>query len=272
VTEIQEHRAAETTGSFAENRIEADGFDIRYLQAGNGTPVVYFHGGGGLHISPALELLAGRFQLTAFELPGFGRSPENTRTQTLDQLAETMLQALDALGIDQPTLLGTSLGASTALRLALAHPDRATALVLESPSAFRPADWSPQNFTPEQLRAALFAHPDTAPPPEPPEIIQKQVALLQRLVGPNHDADLERRLRGFPMSTLVIFGSKDGLIPPQMGRIYKELMPNCSLVFLYDAAHEMQFDRPDAYAGVVGDFIERQEAFVVATESGLRIH
>ena len=270
MTEIQEHASAAST-SFEEAQLGADGFQIRYLTAGAGAPVVYFHGGGGLHISPALELLAGRFHVTAFEFPGFGHSAENTRTQSLDELAQTMFEALGALDLGKPTLLGTSLGAATALRLALSHPDDVAALILESPSAFRPADWHPQNFTPEQLRAALFAHPETAPAPAPPEIIQKQIGLLQRLLGPNHDPALEERLRGFPMSTLVLFGRKDGLVPPEIGRIYKELMPNSSLVFVYDAAHEIQFDRPEAYAGVVGDFIDRQEAFVVTNESGLLV-
>lgn len=271
MTEIQEHPPSEAAGTFVENQVEADGFDIRYLQAGTGAPVVYLHGGGGLHISRALELLAARFQVTAFEFPGFGQSPENTRTRSLEELAGTIVEAIDAIGLEQPTLIGTSLGAGAALRLALGHPDRIAALVLESPSAFRPADWSPAAFTPEQLRAALFAHPETAFAPAPPEILQKQIGLLQRLLGPNHDTELEQRLRGFPMSTLVVFGTEDGLISPQMGRVYKELLPNCSLVFVYDAAHEIQFDRPEAYAGLVGDFIERQEAFVVATESGLRV-
>ena len=177
VTEIQEHASAAST-RFEEAQLEADGFQIRYLTAGTGSPVVYFHGGGGLHVSSRSNCLAARFQVTAFEFPGFGHSPENTRTQSLDELAETMVEALDALGLENPTLLGTSLGAGTAVRLAVSHPNRVSAMILESPSAFRPADWSPQNFTPEQLRAALFAHADTAPAPEPPEIIQKQIGLV----------------------------------------------------------------------------------------------
>ena len=74
----------------------ADGFTVRYLEAGEGEPVVYFHGGGGLHMSRALDLLGERFRVLAFELPGFGRSPENTRTQSLDDLGETMARAIDS--------------------------------------------------------------------------------------------------------------------------------------------------------------------------------
>jgi hypothetical protein len=38
---------------------------------------------------------------------------------------------------------------------------------------------------------------------------------------------------------------------------------------VYDAAHEMQYDRPQAFADVVGDFVVRQEAFVVNDRSGV---
>lgn len=267
--EIQEDSVLVNGHAFVERHVEADGFRIRVLEAGEGRTVVYFHGGGGLHVSPGLELLAERFRVLAFELPGFGESPENLRTQSLDELAETMAQALDVVVAENVTLLGTSFGAAVALRLSLAHPDRLEAVILESPAAFRPEDWQPHELTPEQLRAAIFVRPENAPAPERPEVVQRQLALMQRLMGPNHDPALEARLRGFAMSTLVMFGTRDGLISPEMGRVYKELLPNCSFVLVYDAAHEIQFDRPEAYACLVGDFIERQEAFIVNADSGV---
>ena len=48
-----------------------------------------------------------------------------------------------------------------------------------------------------------------------------------------------------------------------LGYFYKELMPNCHLVFVYDAGHAISTDRPEAFTEVVGDFIERREAFVI---------
>jgi pimeloyl-ACP methyl ester carboxylesterase len=268
LSEIQEKSVPVIADGFVELRVEADGFSIRALERGVGETVVYFHGGGGLHVSPGLALLAERHKVIAFELPGFGESPENTRPQSLDELAETMVQAVDAAGVATFTLLGTSFGAAVAVRLAVSHADRVEALVLESPAAFRPEESRPHELTPEQLFAALYVHPENAPSPESPEVIRKQLALLGRLRGPNHDQYLEERLRGFELSTLVLFGTSDGLISPRMGRVYKDLMPNCSLVFVYGAAHEIAFDRPEAYANVIADFVERQEAFVVNINSG----
>jgi len=48
-----------------------------------------------------------------------------------------------------------------------------------------------------------------------------------------------------------------------MGRIYKERIPEAFLIYVYNAAHAIQWDRPDTFVEVVADFLERGEAFLV---------
>jgi pimeloyl-ACP methyl ester carboxylesterase len=69
--------------------------------------------------------------------------------------------------------------------------------------------------------------------------------------------------------TLVVFGTEDRVIPPEMGRVYRANMPNCSLAFMYDAGHAIAADRPESAAELVGDFLERHELFVVARDSSV---
>lgn len=71
------------------------------------------------------------------------------------------------------------------------------------------------------------------------------------------------------MPTLVLFGTEDRLTPPELGRHYREILPNCQFVIVYDAAHAIYDDRPDAFAAIVADFLEHREQFVVRRESGL---
>src|SRR5204863_10203622 len=115
-------RVAETASAAArparEGHVEADGFRIRYREAGQGTPLVHLHGAGGLRWSPAHDLLARELRVVGFEVPGFGDSPENTRTQTMAEYAATMTQAADALRLDKFNLWGTAFGGKTALWLA----------------------------------------------------------------------------------------------------------------------------------------------------------
>lgn len=251
---------------FRESHVESDGFRVRYMSAGKGPALVHLHGAGGLRLTPGHDLLSQRFRVIAFEMPGFGTSPENTRTPDMRALAMTMSKAADALGLDQFNLMGTSFGGKTALWLAVQQPERVAALVLEAPAAIRPAGGEPPSGSPEEMARRLYAHPERmAPlPVTDPEVRAKTARLVARLRGPDREADLEARLSGVTTPTLVLFGTLDRVIPPDMGHFYKELMPNCHLVFVYDAGHAISAERPAAFTEVVADFIERREAFVIS--------
>ena len=112
----------------------------------------------------------------------------------------------------------------------------------------------------------LYAHPErlTAVPIPDPAMQAKTRPLVMRLRGPDRDADLEHRLHNLTAPTLVLFGTVDQVIPPEMGQIYKELMPNCHLVFVYDAGHAISTERPEAFTEVAVDFLERHEAFIIS--------
>jgi pimeloyl-ACP methyl ester carboxylesterase len=251
--------------AFREGFVEADGFRIRYMEAGSGAPLVHLHGAGGLRLTPGHDLLARQFRVIAFEMPGFGQSPENTGTQTMRGLGATMAKAIEKLGIDRFNLMGTSFGGKTALWLALQQTERVLAIVLEAPAAIRPEGAPLPSGSPEEMARRLYAHPERVPPTPPPDPVQaKARKLVARLRGPNRDADLERGLAGLSTPTLVLFGTADQVIPPDMGHLYKELMPNCHLVFVYDAGHAISTDRPEAFTEVVADFLERHEAFVIS--------
>lgn len=251
---------------FTEHFVEADGFRIRYLEAGEGTPLIHLHGAGGPGLSRGIALLSAAHRVIAFEMPGFGTSVENTRTANMQELAATMADAIAALGIARYNLLGTSFGAKVALWLAARYPDRVVGMVLESPAAIRPAGAGPPTGTPAEIARALYAHPDRMPalPAPDPAIAAKTRTLAMRLRGPDRDAALEACMRDIRVATLVLFGTRDTVMPPEMGRHYKEQLPNCHLVFVYDTAHAISSERPEAFAEVTLDFLERQGAFVIS--------
>jgi pimeloyl-ACP methyl ester carboxylesterase len=257
--------------AFGEHHVAADGFAIRYLEAGDGPPLVHLHGAGGLRLNPAHDLLARHYRVIAFEMPGFGASPENTSSESIADLARTMGLAATALGLDRFNLMGTSFGGRAALYLAAQSPERVAALVLEAPAAIRPAGSRPPAGTPQEMARLLYAHPERVPPlPAPDPAIQAQTArLVGRLRGPERDPALEALLPGLATPTLVLFGTLDRVIPSTMGRHYKALLPNCNLVLVYDAGHAIGSDRPQAFAEVVGDFLERHEAFIVSRSDTL---
>ena len=259
--------------AFVERYVEVDGFRIRYLEAGSGPPLVCFHASGGPRLSRGHELLAERHRVILFEAPGFGQSAVNERSESMADLARTMASAVAAIGIERYSLWGTSFGGRLACWLAVQFPERLDALVLVAPAAILPEGHTSRTAgVPLADRAGLyFAHPERQPPSPPPDpaVIAKQEALVGRLRGPNRDADLEARLAGLNVPTLVLFGTEDRLIPSEMGRVYREIMPNCHLVLVYDSGHHIDADRPEAFASVVLDFLERHEQFLVARTSSL---
>ena len=257
---------------FTEGYVEADGFRIRYREAGQGEPLVSLHGAGGMKLYHSHALLAAQYRVIVFEVPGFGQSPANERSQSMPELARTMAQAVTNLGIERFNLMGNSFGGKLALWLAVQQPERIQALILVAPAAIRPEGAAPpQALSSEELMARLYAHPERqAPlPPVVPAIRAKQQTLVRRVMGPARDEALESRLPSLNVPVLVVFGTLDRMIPPEMGRLYCEKLPNCHLVLVYDAAHEVDADRPEAFVSVASDFMQRHEAFLVSRQSGL---
>jgi pimeloyl-ACP methyl ester carboxylesterase len=128
---------------FNEGYIEADGFRIRYKEAGQGEPLVSLHGAGGMRIYRSHALLAEQYRVIVFEVPGFGQSPANERSQSMPEIALTMAQAVSNLGLERFNLMGNSFGGKLALWLAVQQPERIQALVLVAPAAIRPEGGPP---------------------------------------------------------------------------------------------------------------------------------
>ncbi len=221
-------RADGFAAAFTEHFVQADGLRIRYLEAGQGNPVVVLHGSEGLTPSPLNNLLAQQFRVIAFEIPGLGQSPVNERPSSLRDLARTLAQAVAVAGLDRYVLVSTSASAPLALWLAIDAQERIDVLVLISPSALLPEG---------------------------------------RTAGFTRDPELERRLADIRAATLVLFGTRDDVIPPEMGRLYVERIPNCYYALVYDAGHVIEAERPEALFAAVRDFLEHRETFVVSRKS-----
>ena len=258
--------------AFSESFVEADGFRIRYVEAGEGEPLVCLHGGGGLRLSGTHDLLAASHRVIAFEVPGFGQSPVNDRSKSLEELAGTMNAAVAALGVSRFNLMGTSFGSKVALWMALRNPEAVPAIVLISPAAIRLAQTTPPTHVPpaEAMRM-LYSHPERVPLQSPPPagLMEKHRALTERLLGPPRDPAFEARLAELNMPVLVLYGTNDPVTPPAGGKLFRAALPNCHLVMVYDAAHAIDGDRPEAAAALIDDFLNRHEQFLVKNTSNL---
>lgn len=240
---------------------------LRYWEAGDGTPLVILHGGGGIDLAPAYERLAQQARVICLELPGFGEGeatrPEPAPPTTFPAVAAAVVEATAELGMDRFSLLGVSFGGATAAWLAARRPELLKRLILVAPAALR-AGGSRPRLGPEEIGRALRAHPERGGPAAPaPDVAARRFAYVDSVLGVADDDALREALHGLDVPTMVVFGTRDGLVPPETGREYKRLIPRSDLVYVYDAAHEVARDRPEAFAELVGDFLERGEAHVV---------
>jgi len=80
-------------------------------------------------------------------------------------------------------------------------------------------------------------------------------------------AELAPRLSGLTTPTLVVLGTGADAGAQQAGRAYVERVANGHLVFVYDTARAVGDQRPEAFAEVVADFLDRHEAFIISRTS-----
>ncbi|WP_033288201.1 alpha/beta fold hydrolase [Amycolatopsis jejuensis] len=248
-----------------EASVHVDGFDIRYRTAGTGDPLVFLHGAGGPAPARTHEILAQDFRVILFEMPGFGGSPANSRHTHAAQLADTMHEAAKQVAGGRYTLIGTSFGSRIASWLAVRHATEIDALVLLAPTGILPDGFRPPTVeTMLGSRAGLYAHPEQIEmrPQLSRETAVRQAEVVGRLLTPR-DEELEDAYRTLSVPTLLLFGTEDRRIPPDLARRYLELNPEFAMLFVYDAAHVLEEERPEATADAIGAFARHRLGFVV---------
>lgn len=116
-----------TTGYAAVN-----GLNMYYEIHGAGEPVVVLHGAFmsidsmGMIVQPLAETR----QVIAVELQGHGRTNDVDRPLTYEQMADDVAALMAEIGVDKADLFGYSMGANTALQVAVRHPEIVDKLVI----------------------------------------------------------------------------------------------------------------------------------------------
>lgn len=124
-------------------RVQADGVHVFYREAGpKDAPVVLLLHGfptSSFQYRELIPRLADKYRVIAPDLPGFGFTEvpaERGYTYTFDNLAKTVEAFTEALGLKRYALYVFDYGAPTGFRLAMAHPERVTAIVSQNGNAY----------------------------------------------------------------------------------------------------------------------------------------
>ena len=121
--------------------VKIDGLSIFYREAGpkEGPTILLLHGlpSSSRMFEPLFARLSDRFHLVAPDYPGFGHSdwPDPKKfAYTFDHIAEIMNHFTEAQGLTRYTLYMQDSGGPVGFRMILAHPERAEALIVQTPS------------------------------------------------------------------------------------------------------------------------------------------
>jgi len=239
--------------------------------------------------------LADRFHVVAPDLPGFGFSDAPDRKKyryTFEQLAKTIDNFTQAIGLDHYAIYVFDYGAPVGLRLALAHPERITAIVSQNGNAYEEGlsqGWNPiqkywQEPTPKN-RAALrdFLTPEATKSQYlhgvqdeklvAPEAYTIDSALLARPSNEEIQLDLfldyasnvalypkfQEYFRAKRPPLLVVWGKNDPFFLPSGADAFRRDNPNAE-VHLYDTGHFALETHQVEIADTIREFLNRTVA------------
>lgn len=262
-----------------------DGLALHVERDGNGPPLLLLHGFTGSTITWSVlrAALRDRFELVAVDLPGHGRSsaPADSARYALPRTAGDLARVLDALGIARGAVLGYSMGGRTALQFALAHPERVSALVLESasPGIADPAERAARVASDEALAAAIerdgveafvdrweqlplwasqrhMLKPVARARLRAERLAQRAEGLAGSLrgAGAGVEPPVLDRLGAVAVPTLLIAGALDAKYVT-LARAMAERLPSARVEIVPEAGHAVHLERPDAFAALVGGFL-----------------
>jgi pimeloyl-ACP methyl ester carboxylesterase len=255
---------------------QVGGYRIHYLEAlpqggGAGTPLVLLHGLGsrGADWIPLIPgLAAAGFHVYAPDLLGYGNSPQPDVDYSIALEESLVLQFLEAMHLSRADVGGWSMGGWVAARLALDHPERVQRLVLyDSAGIYFPATFDASLFIPADAAGLIHLTAMLDPHPKPfPDFVTRAILrklnrngwVIRRAVASmtaGRDL-LDFRLPSLQTPTLIVWGSKDALIPLAVGESMHRLIPRSSLDVLVGCGHLAPGQCPhSALAGTL-DFLK----------------
>ena len=259
------------------HKVQADGVQVFYRAAGDpSAPVVLLLHGfptSSFMYRELIPRLADHYRVIAPDLPGFGFTEvpvERKYTYSFDALAATLEAFTEALGLSRYALYVFDYGAPTGFRLAMAHPERVTAIVSQNGNAYEEGlgdAWGPirkywaeptaenrdvirQNVLTLEGTRWQYTYGVTVPESVAPESYTLDNALMERPGNKEIQLDLfldyasnvklyprfQEYLRKAKPPLLAIWGKNDPFFIPAGAEAFRKDVPNAKIQFL-DTGH-----------------------------------
>ena len=256
---------------------------MRYLDAGDGDPILLLHGVGHSirawgRAMPALAEAG--FRALAIDTPGFGFSEQPPAMWGEDDLVAFLDEFLDTFYLDQVSVAGHSLGGAFAAVYALHRPQRVKKLVLAAASV------GPDVTPALRLLTLQVAQPLLRPlalrqvfgllaGSWDEEVLEQELKDAQRWLsdpaarvyfwnvlrmglrvrGVKPDYLLLERLRKLKMPVMVAWGQKDQILPGSNVEKIRKVLPNARYELFPSAGHMITYEEPERFNTALIDFL-----------------
>ncbi|MGZ0878694.1 alpha/beta fold hydrolase [Priestia megaterium] len=223
------------------NQIELNGLTFQYREAGEASApaIIALHALGMSAESwdEVAAVLGKEYWFLALDQRGHGGS-ERTGTYTFELMCDDLLQFVNAMNLKSFTLIGHSMGGTVSYLFSETFPERVDQLIVED---------TPPPFTGEK-----FEIPAKAPDPLPFdwEVVP---SILQQLNNPN--PKWWESLTEIIAPTLIIGGGSSHIPQDKLQEVSKRI-PNCKLVTIEGAGHEVHAGNLSAFLTAVKSFLD----------------
>jgi len=188
-----------------------------YGELGSGrTPLLVLHGSfmSGAAMQPLVDRFAPSRPVITIDARGHGRTGDLPGPITYDLMADDSARVLAALNVRTADVIGYSMGAVTAIALAIRHPDRVGKQIIIAGTSRRDG-WRPEVFQAvSQMTPANFAGSRMAAEyrrlSPTPNAFPTLVGKLRDLERSNYDRP-DAAVRAIPGKTMIIVGDTDGV-------------------------------------------------------------
>jgi pimeloyl-ACP methyl ester carboxylesterase len=259
---------------------------IRVYEGGDGPPLCFLPGAGGLFPNDAFAAaLATRFRVAVPILPGYEDSEGADHLRTMLDVTLWAFDALEAIGLSRPILVGHSMGGMIAAEMAAVCPREVERLVLIAPAGL----WLDAHPIPDLFATLPFELPqllfhDVAlgvklltgglPLDEMKAAVQqggsfqlgvllsrfedtgflqrflidsaRRLGMAGKLLFPIPERGLAERLYRVRAATTIVWGEQDRLIVPAYAAAWQHALPAARLVRVASAGHMVPYEQPAA--------------------------
>jgi 3-oxoadipate enol-lactonase len=251
---------------------------LAYDERGNGPSIVFLHGHPFSRAMWAAQLaeLSDEFRVIAPDLPGYGESPAVAGTLPMRAIADTVVELLDALGVERSTMVGLSMGGLVAMELGLGYPERVAGLVLAATTAApsteeegerrraSAADIEANGMLPHtvEMLPRLFGPVASRDPTITVPIVTTMLETdpagpAASLRGRAERPDYERLLPDLRPPALVIAGDHDAYSTQEVTDQLVAALPEPEVSILPGVGHFPNLEAPEAFDAAVRAFARR---------------